>query len=353
MPSVEEYKTVVQDLSPAGIEIETIRHTDFLRLSYALLSIANDLKPAVVHAQGMTSVLASVPIKLFHRIPLIATLHDVAFDKLGSGMMVVFKKAAIRAALFISDKIHCVSGAAEKKLIETFPFLERRADRVVMIPNRIETAQFLDAEPRDLRQELSIDKSTRLVGFFGRFMGPKGFRVLINAVEKYMNGTYAKGKLLILAFGSGGFIREDKLYLETKGLEPVFRFFPFTPNIASTIKGLDLVVIPSLWETGPILPLEAMVCGVPIIGTDCIGLHEVLIGTPATIVKAGDASALADALGEKLSGNLGKREAENFITKAAIEFDVAQSVSAIQSLYNELIFVRGHGESRPNSTTGG
>ena len=55
---------------------------------------------------------------------------------------------------------------------------------------------------------------------------------------------------------------------------------------------LDLLVVPSLWEASSVVSMEAMAAGVPVLGTDCIGLREVLRGTPSRVVRAGDPAAL-------------------------------------------------------------
>jgi len=57
-----------------------------------------------------------------------------------------------------------------------------------------------------------------------------------------------------------------------------------------------LLVIPSLWEASPLQPMEAMAAGIPVLGTDCIGLREVLADTPSRMVRAADPAALADGL---------------------------------------------------------
>ena len=69
-------------------------------------------------------------------------------------------------------------------------------------------------------------------------------------------------------------------------------------NSAVTVTEIDindtgaLLAVPSLWEALPLLPMEAMVAGVPVLGTDCIGLREVLRDTPSRVVRAGEVGAL-------------------------------------------------------------
>ena len=88
----------------------------------------------------------------------------------------------------------------------------------------------------------------------------------------------------MLCFGWGGFIREEQVEIKRRGLENNFHFLPFQENPARAIRGVDVVVMPSLWEACPLLPMEVLVAGVPVIGTDCVGMREVLLDTPARVV---------------------------------------------------------------------
>ena len=68
-----------------------------------------------------------------------------------------------------------------------------------------------------MRAELGIDPHTFLVGFFGRFMAQKGFRTLVDAIG-LLQRAQDTPNITVLAVGSGGFIREDKDYIQGLGL---------------------------------------------------------------------------------------------------------------------------------------
>ena len=56
---------------------------------------------------------------------------------------------------------------------------------------------------------------------------------------------------------------EKKRKMQDKEGSPIDLFLPFVTNIASTLKGLDVVVMPSLWEACPLLAMETLVAGIP------------------------------------------------------------------------------------------
>lgn len=125
---------------------------------------------------------------------------------------------------------------------------------------------------------------------------------------------------VVVAFGFGGFVRETKKLVRDKNLENSVYFMPFTANSSSALKGFDVLAMPSLWEAYGLLAAEAMSAGTPVIGTDCIGLREVLKDTPWVMVPLRDSKALADALANEIK-NPSRENAEEFRKVAMSRFD--------------------------------
>jgi glycosyltransferase involved in cell wall biosynthesis len=101
---------------------------------------------------------------------------------------------------------------------------------------------------------------------------------------------------------------------------------------------MDILIQPSEIEAGPLVPLESMACGKPVIATDVGGLPEYLEhGRTAIIVPPRDPHAIARAAISLLQdrkkllrmGELGRERVSRL-------FDVRQKVSEIEKIY-ELI----------------
>jgi glycosyltransferase involved in cell wall biosynthesis len=187
-----------------------------------------------------------------------------------------------------------------------------------------------------LRQELGLPSDGFLIGFLGRFMSQKGFRYLVDALAAMVQTKGLPRRSILLTFGDDGFIREEREAVTKRGLRKVVHFLPFVPDIASTLKGLDVVVMPSLWEACPLLPMEAMVAGVPVIGTNCIGLREVLQDTPAKVVPTRDGVALAEALIHEMKDPT-TSAARAFVAEAADRFEVKRQVVELEKLMLSLL----------------
>lgn len=289
----------------------------------------------LIHSQGFTAAICTALPARLSGTKHIMTSHDVLLSKQFTGLKGFLKKKVLSLLLPMIDIIHSVGNDAQDNLFEFVPSLKKRAQKCVVILNGIETQRFIGTEKRDFRKELNLTDDTFLIGFLGRFMSQKGFIYLVEALELLIKKELHR-RPVILTFGDGGFIREEMRNIIEKGIEKFFIFLPFEANIASVLKGLDVIVIPSLWEAYPLLPMEAMVAGVPVIGTDCIGLREALIGTPARMVKTGDANDLAKAILEEMN-NPSKVKAEAFREEAAIRFDVRKQAFHLEKVIQSLL----------------
>ena len=293
-------------------------------------------RPDILHSHGFTAgVLAAAPARLLG-IRHIVTTHDVFLDGQFSGISGLLRKFLIGRFLSMATVINPVGEDAANNLVDTYPHLAKK-EKVVPIRNGIAVERFQTNEVRDVRGEGAVPEQALLVGFFGRFMAQKGFGTLVNAVEQWNRDSDSR-PLHVACFGWGGFIREEQASLRSRGLEDFFHFFSSTDEMGAALRGVDAVVMPSKWEACPLLPMEAMVAGVPVIASDCIGLREVTKNTPALMFSKGsDVELLSQLRHFDRESNLIKTTAKNFRKEAAQRFSVDSTAAALQSLYSRLL----------------
>jgi glycosyltransferase involved in cell wall biosynthesis len=168
-------------------------------------------------------------------------------------------------------------------------------------------------------------------------MGQKGFRTLVDAMHEIVEKELVVPLPHVVTFGWGGFIREDYEYLEKKGLRDYFHQMPQTDNMPAALKGVDLVAMPSRWEACGLLAMETLAAGVPIVGTHCVGLREVLEGTPASVVAPSDSSALCRAVIEDLRNLEARKSGFIAFQKHAVEhFQISRPASELRKLYQQV-----------------
>jgi len=97
----------------------------------------------------------------------------------------------------------------------------------------------------------------------------------------------------------------------------------FTQDVAGELDKMDLFILPSLFGEGlPMVILEAMAAGVPIVGTHVEGVPEAIRdNVEGRIAQPNDAADLARVIGEYITGetdwsqlrtNAHRRQAERF-----------------------------------------
>ncbi|TBW51585.1 glycosyltransferase family 1 protein [Marinobacter halodurans] len=286
----------------------------------------------VIHAHGFTSATVAVLPSLIFRVPLLCTSHDVINENQFLTFNGWIKKRVLYLSLKMSRLVHSVSNDAEKNLLDFFPEFPR--NRSVVIPNGIDTNHFFNAQAHDVHALIGVDPSTPIIGFFGRFMGQKGFRDLISAAERIRNEKLLPN-FQVACFGSGAFIREEKADIERRGLSSFFSFIPFTPDVSGMMKGCNVIAMPSYWEACPLQPMEALSAGVPFVGTNCLGLREVLHDTPAYVVEVGSPHDLANAIVRAIEE--GNASFVNYAPYAAKRFDINKTISQIAALYESVV----------------
>jgi glycosyltransferase involved in cell wall biosynthesis len=281
----------------------------------------------LILSQGFVSAVAVYLAQfiLFEKVPHILTIHGILEPKYLKGGFALVKRWVLGRALSSVSVLYGVSEDILEHLYQVFPKLRSNGPKPLIILNGIEPSIFelQSLQPFNLREQLGIDSSIFLFGFFGRFMPQKGFDLLISAVER-LSIEKIGNKFAVVAIGSGDYIREYQSIIKAKGIESIFHFLPFQPMVHCLYPQVDAVVIPSRWEACPLLPMEVLCMGSPLIASDCLGLREITVDTPTLIFKAENLEHLIERMHGCFKDN--KRLVfKNYSNEARKRFDVAKS----------------------------
>jgi glycosyltransferase involved in cell wall biosynthesis len=278
-------------------------------------------------------------------LPHVVTLHDVFLPRHVARWGSRVQLWLVRHLLAQSDVIISVTNDVQDNLLQYLPGLRHANPRLVTILNGIDVDRFSDTTPTrsTIRDDLGIKPDVVLVGFLGRFMEQKGFLVLVQAIDSLMKrGSVPRFQLI--AVGSGDFRREYQREVEQRGLTSWITFVNAVTDAAPILRQLDLLAMPSLWEAAPLLAMEAMVSGVPVLGSDCIGLREILRNSPSVTVPTGDVAAWANALSEAVRRPWADA-ARAYAPEAIRRFDVRTSAAQLLRVMNGVTTI-GNGPSR-------
>ena len=165
-----------------------------------------------------------------------------------------------------------------------------------------------------------------VVGYVGRIVPEKGIDTLIQAAARIPT------RPTLRIIGGGDYRLPLELLAERLGVRDRVRFQPSVPaeQVPDLLNELDVLVLPSLtqpnWKEqfGRVL-IEAMACGVPVIGSDSGEIPNV-IGDAGLVFPEGDAGALALAIRQVLDdatlastlGRLGRERVLELYTQTRV-----------------------------------
>jgi glycosyltransferase involved in cell wall biosynthesis len=212
------------------------------------------------------------------------------------------------------------------------------AGRIEVVPNGIEVGAAPAAGGGRPRLEaLGVPAGAQVVGEIGRLCDVKGQRELIDALAQLDD---VHGVLVGDDLEQGGRFREAlERRAEERGLAGRVVFTGHLDDARELLAELDVFVLPSWAEGMPIVLLEAMAAGRPVVATPVGGTPEVVVhGETGLLVPPRDPAALAAALRELLAdpdrrarfGQAGRRRVEERFSEEAMTRRVLE-------VYDELV----------------
>lgn len=155
----------------------------------------------------------------------------------------------------------------------------------------------------------------RVVGTVGRLVEKKGFAHLIEAVAILEDEGRPVDELLIA--GDGPLRSELETLVESRGLSRRVRFLgSIEPeDVLRLLHEIDLFALPCVIaadgdrDSMPVVVKEALAMELPVVGSDLVGLPEMIKPSWGRLVPAANPGAIADAIRELLTLSLEQRAA--------------------------------------------
>ncbi|MHB8412002.1 MAG: glycosyltransferase [Candidatus Acidiferrales bacterium] len=193
-----------------------------------------------------------------------------------------------RRLLRAIDRLVCVNDTLRKSFAEWTTGLT-----VVTCRDAVEEITFNKEASGALRQSLASNEDL-LVGSLGRLEIQKGFVFLANAARQVID-RIPNVKFAIA--GDGSERGHLETLIRTLGIEKSFSILDFRNDVGNFIGALDVFVVCSLWEGGPLTALEAMQLRKPIVTTP-VGFMPELIRDHVNgiLVPAADPESLAEGI---------------------------------------------------------
>ncbi|TFD33350.1 glycogen synthase [Cryobacterium cryoconiti] len=245
------------------------------------LQMAQDVQGAdIVHSHTWYANGAGHLAQLLHGIPHVVTAHSLEplrpwkAEQLGGGYRV--SSWIERTAFEAADAVIAVSGGMRRDILRSYPALD--PSRVHVVYNGIDLERWKPTDDLDTVRALGIDPDRPAVVFVGRITRQKGLPYLLRAAALLPPEVQ-----LVLCAGAPdtpGILAEvtagvEALQKERSGVVWIDRLLS-QHDLAAVLTAGTVFVCPSVYEPLGIVNLEAMACGLPVVGTATGGIPEVV-----------------------------------------------------------------------------
>ncbi len=168
--------------------------------------------------------------------------------------------------------------------------------------------------------------------FVGLLVRRKGVHVLLDALAD----PVLPSDLRLTVAGDGPERESLEQQARRLGLTDRVEFLGFRPDVSSLLADAHAFVLPSAMEQQPLVLIEALGAGKPIVATDVGGVRE-MVGDAGVVVPAGDPSALAAALQLLVAGDSAEELGERAAARARSRFTVEHCRDEHIALYSHLL----------------
>lgn len=221
------------------------------------------------------------------------------------------------------DRVLCVSKAVSDSLRAWIPKI---SNKIEVVYNGRDLTHFNLSKPLE-RFEIGIPDEVPLVIMVSSLRPQKDHTTLMKAIKKLV-GVH----LLIVGQGP---LKNDLIKLAVNlGIKERIHFLGHRNDVARLIKTADVFVQSSHWEGFALSIIEAMACGVPVIGTDVSGQKELIVdGISGVLVPPKSENSLAASISSILNNRDLNNKLRMGALKRAKEFTIDAVANKVFNIY--------------------
>ncbi|TEB06610.1 Glycogen synthase [Pelotomaculum schinkii] len=286
---------------------------------YRLWKIFKTYRPDIIHVHQRAILYTLLPA-IFSKVPRrLETIHSMAEWEGGRDTRLV-RRFAYKYCGFVPVAVAKNVAASIKRVY--------KIKEVLVIQNGITTRKYQAVKVTE-----PIDKPISLI-HVARFSPEKNHALFIQALKKVVEAR--PGRIKAFLVGTGPQLQSIRLMVQTYCLEKVVEFMGERQDIAELLGYSDGLVLTSNIEGLPLVVLEAMAAGKPVIATNVGGIPEVIDnGKTGILIPPYD----IDTLTESIIDLIDHRE---YFTAMGLKgaavvrerFDLTRVVDEYKNLYN-------------------
>lgn len=269
-----------------------------LRPIRQVLQLVRDRQYSLLHCHTPRSALVGRLVAHWSGLPLVYHVHSpTAQDtthRWRNRMNQLVERLATRG------KTHCI--AVSQSLARHMAHQGIANDRISVVCNGV------PCSPLALNHDAPTGEW--VLGTVALFRPRKGLEVLLQSLGKLRNQGLPVRLRAIGNFETPAYEAQVKQLANSLGVSSWVEWTGFSQQVTAEMRRLDALVLPSLFGEGlPMVVLEAMAIGLPVVATQVEGIPEAIRdGVDGLLATPGDAAALAATLAKLVEGHFSYRD---------------------------------------------
>lgn len=263
----------LEALAADGIDAHVIEVEGraYSRERAAVRAMCARLKPSIVHTHGYRPDVIDSPAARRLGIPTVTTVHGFTSYGIRGKLYEILQRRAFRHF----DAVVAVSQPIAKKLFS----VGIEPSRIHVIPNA--TNDIVAPVTRDeARQSLGLGPTDFIIGWVGRLSPEKGPDVFVAALAELTHNN-----VCACVIGDGPQRTALEAQAKSLGIAERIHWAGNIPDAGRLFSAFDVFVLSSRTEGTPIVLIEAVTAGVPVVATRVGGIPDLLSPNEAYLVE--------------------------------------------------------------------
>jgi len=188
--------------------------------------------------------------------------------------------------------------------------------------------------------ECAAPSATWTLGTVALFRPRKGLEVLLESLAALRQQGLPARLRAVGQFETADYERDIHAQVDRLGLQDAIDWTGFTRNVAIELAQMDLFVLPSLFGEGlPMVVLEAMAAGVPVVATRVEGIPEAIDdGEDGLIATPGAPDSLSAQIARVIRGEVDWSQLRaNAHRRQAKQFSDAAMAAGVAEVYRDVL----------------
>jgi glycosyltransferase involved in cell wall biosynthesis len=293
-----------------------------------IAGIVRDEGYALVHAHTARSALVGRLASLLSGVPMVYHVHSPTV-----------RDTTRPVANWVNAAVERLSLVGVRRLIAVSESLGRHmrgrglsASRVTVIHNGVPAPAHV--------AERTPPAGTWTLGVVALMRPRKGIEVLIDALAELRGAGHDVRLLAVGAFETADYEAMLRRRAADRAVAPWVEWTGFRRDVSAELSRMDLFVLPSLFGEGlPMVVLEAMAHGVPVIASRVEGVPEAISdGREGLLTRPGDAGELAAAVARFIRRDVDWRQIRAAaLCRHAAEFSDRTMAARVARVYRDVL----------------